>query len=177
MEEKNKKPLAKTLRAIFPLLIALLLMMAIARLFVMLIGGEREPGSPTSEATYFALQKESLRHTFTPLSAEEEALFREKLALTPSEEALFWPEFNLFANQYEQTAVAHRLWLELLAEPGTEITDADRFIKLYLTENKRHKYLIERYSTIFSDLLSPSRMPLVFLLHDQIRAGRNSGKP
>ena len=177
MDEKKQNPSGRTLRAILPLLGALVSMMVIGWLFVWLIGGEKNPESPTSNATYFALEKEYVRQTFTPLTVDEEVLLREKLALTADEEAIFRPEFETFANQYELAAAVHRRWLERLREPGGEITDGDQFVKLYLAENKKHRYLIERYSAIFARTLSPGRMPLVFILHEHIRAQRCAGKP
>jgi hypothetical protein len=171
MEEKKK-----TLRKILPLLLALSLMIAIGWLFAWLIGGEKDPASPTAQAFYFSLQREALKETFTPLSADEEALLRRELPLDPGEEARFGEEFGIFANQYHQASVAHRLYLERVNAPGTEIADRDRFLKLYLTENKKHRYLIERYSPIFSEILSPERMPRVFLLHERIRRERGGEK-
>lgn len=174
-EEKKKSP-TKALKGLLPLLLALVLMMAIAKVFVTLVGGEKDPASPLSNAFYFERQKEALAYTFTPFSAEEEALLRRELALTPAEEARFRYEFDVFANQYLQASVAHRLWVEQVSESGAEIADRGQFLELYLAENKKHTYLTEHYAPIFSDILSPERASRVFLLHERIRRTRGEEK-
>jgi hypothetical protein len=174
METEKKSPTGRALRTVLPLLIALALMIGIAKLFVFLIGDGREEDSLLSERYYFSLRQEFLHDPFPPLSEAEKVLFIEKIALTPEEEAAFWPEFYLFANQFEQTDSVHRKWVDLFFEQGDPITAPDRVMKLYLSGNKRHHYLIDHFSDRFSKLLSADRMPWVFILHDRIRRERES---
>ena len=174
-KEKQKSSSRRVIKTIAMLLIAMLLMVGIAKFFLYLIGGwEKDADSVVSDAFYFSLQKELVHHQFAPLSEAERVVFMEKLTLTPQEEELFWPEFYLFANLYEQTDSVHRKWVDLVYEKSEEMRAPEQAIKLYLSANKRHTFLIDRYSGIFSKILSTERMPWVFILHDRIRQERNT---
>ena len=165
----------RALRTVFPLLIALAMMIGLAYFFYYLVSGNQSGKNPQTEATdsiYVSVSRQFDTYRFPTLSAEERELFVRKLSLTPAEEEAFWPEFYRFADRLGQAEAIRQEWTSRLSKGDFRITTPGRTMQQYEALYKTQTNLVENYSKIFSNLLSPERMPWVFILHDQIRRER-----
>ena len=171
--EENKKSTAgqRTMRAVGPLAVALALMIGLAYFFFYLVGGNKDGGKTAESAVdslYVAVSRRFDAYRFPPLQDNERAVFVRKLALAADEEAAFWPEFYRFADRFGQAEAIREAWTVELAAGDYAIARPARVMQQYEALYKTQAHLVDTYSARFSDLLSPERMPWVFILHDRI---------
>ena len=156
--ETEKTGVGKAWKALFPLMIALGMMIGIAYLFLYLLNGpapEKQPGQAELSAT-------ETTGTAT-VSGEQTAAFTEILALTEEESAAFWPLYTRFCQEMQQVRRNRAEWLG--STPDEQSYDA--FLDAYLSVFDEHKRIFLRFSEAFAALLGEERTVALLLLHEK----------
>ncbi len=112
----------------------------------------------------------------TEISAEQKAVFNEKLQLTAEESAAFWPLYIRFCTDIESVGRQHLEWLAGQRSENPENLPLEEFIDSYTTDYRQFNKTVLRYSEAFAALLGEERVSAVFLLYEEWQGQKSNKK-